>query len=50
MKLRNKTEEVMTYYAKLLKHKYAAKKRFIKNFFSDWRSVSSTCQFYLILC
>ena len=35
-----KSEEFMTYYAKLLDENFARKTKFIKNFFKDWRSVS----------
>ncbi|CAK8696169.1 unnamed protein product [Clavelina lepadiformis] len=37
MKLQLESEEVMTFYAKMLNHDYTSKKDFNKNFFSDWR-------------
>ena len=40
MKLQPESEEVMTFYAKMLNHDYTSKKDFNKNFFSDWRKVN----------
>lgn len=37
--LSEETEEVMTFYAKMLDHDYTSKDMFNKNFFEDWRSV-----------
>ncbi|XP_076808604.1 DNA topoisomerase I, mitochondrial-like [Clavelina lepadiformis] len=41
MKLQPESEEVMTFYAKMLNHDYTSKKDFNKNFFSDWRKTMS---------
>ncbi|XP_039609678.1 DNA topoisomerase I, mitochondrial-like isoform X2 [Polypterus senegalus] len=37
MKLAPETEEVATFYAKMLDHEYTTKEMFQKNFFHDWR-------------
>lgn len=34
------TEEVATFYAKMLDHEYTTKEVFQKNFFADWREVT----------
>lgn len=39
MKLSPKTEEVATFFAKMLDHEYTTKEIFRKNFFKDWRKV-----------
>lgn len=39
MKLSPDTEEVMTFYAKMLDHDYTSKPVFNKNFFHDWRKI-----------
>ena len=43
MKLRPESEEVMTFYAKMLDHDYTKKDIFNENFFRDWRTVMSDC-------
>ncbi len=42
IKLRPESEEVMTFYAKMLDHDYTKKDIFNENFFRDWRTVSKT--------
>ncbi|MEE6462973.1 hypothetical protein FKM82_005722 [Ascaphus truei] len=37
MKLRQGTEEVATFYGKMLDHEYTTKEAFQKNFFTDWQ-------------
>lgn len=39
MKLSPDTEEVATFFAKMLDHEYTTKDVFRKNFFKDWRKV-----------
>ncbi|KAL1491087.1 hypothetical protein ABEB36_011737 [Hypothenemus hampei] len=39
MKLSHETEEVASFYAKMLDHDYTTKDAFNKNFFHDWREV-----------
>uniref|UniRef100_A0A158Q736 DNA topoisomerase I n=1 Tax=Elaeophora elaphi TaxID=1147741 RepID=A0A158Q736_9BILA len=39
MKLTPLTEEVASFYAKILEHEYTTKETFNKNFFMDWRKV-----------
>jgi DNA topoisomerase-1 len=39
MKLTEETEEVATFYGKMLDHDYTTKEVFNKNFFKDWRKV-----------
>ncbi|XP_046469441.1 DNA topoisomerase I, mitochondrial isoform X2 [Neodiprion pinetum] len=39
MKLKPETEEVATFYARMLDHDYTTKKIFNTNFFTDWRDV-----------
>jgi len=39
MKLTEATEEVATFYGKMLDHDYTTKEVFNKNFFKDWRKV-----------
>lgn len=39
MKLTEDTEEVATFYARMIEHDYTAKKAFNDNFFKDWRDV-----------
>lgn len=41
MTLRPESEEVMTFYAKMLDHDYVTKPVFNKNFFTDWRKYMS---------
>ena len=41
MKLTEETEEVATFYGKMLDHDYTTKEVFNKNFFKDWRKVMS---------
>ncbi|XP_032678259.1 DNA topoisomerase I, mitochondrial isoform X2 [Odontomachus brunneus] len=41
MKLTQDTEEVATFYARMLDHDYTTKTAFNNNFFSDWRDVMS---------
>nr|XP_039265207.1 DNA topoisomerase I, mitochondrial-like [Styela clava] len=42
MHLEPETEEVMTFYAKMLDHDYTSKEIFNKNFFHDWRKVMTS--------
>lgn len=37
MKLSQDTEEVATFYSRLIEHEYTTKEQFNKNFFKDWR-------------
>jgi DNA topoisomerase-1 len=46
MKLSEETEEVATFYAKMLDHEYTTRDIFNKNFFKDWRGV---CLFTIVL-
>lgn len=39
MKLSLETEEVATFYGRMLDHDYTTKEVFNKNFFKDWRKV-----------
>ncbi|XP_056594567.1 DNA topoisomerase I, mitochondrial isoform X3 [Triplophysa dalaica] len=39
LKLTPQTEEIATFYAKMLEHEYTTKDVFQKNFFNDWREV-----------
>lgn len=39
MKLSQETEEVATFYARMLDHDYTTKPAFNTNFFNDWRDV-----------
>ncbi|BES88947.1 TOPEUc [Nesidiocoris tenuis] len=39
MKLSEETEEVATFYGRMLDHDYTSKEAFNKNFFKDWRKV-----------
>ena len=39
MSLTSETEEVATFYGKMLEHDYVTKDIFNKNFFKDWRKV-----------
>ena len=39
MRLSEPTEEVATFYGKMLDHDYTTKEAFNKNFFKDWRRV-----------
>ena len=39
MALQPETEEVATFYAKMLEHDYTTKEVFNQNFFKDWRKV-----------
>ncbi|XP_043473879.1 DNA topoisomerase 1 isoform X2 [Leptopilina heterotoma] len=39
MKLSEETEEVATFYARMIEHDYTSKKAFNDNFFKDWRDV-----------
>lgn len=41
MKLSPQCEEVATFFGKMLDHEYTTKDIFRKNFFKDWRKVSS---------
>ncbi|KAL2085452.1 hypothetical protein ACEWY4_018772 [Coilia grayii] len=41
LKLSLATEEVATFYAKMLDHEYTTKEAFQKNFFTDWKEVMS---------
>ncbi len=40
MKLSSETEEVSTFYGRMLDHDYTTMETFNKNFFKDWKSVS----------
>ncbi|XP_063062811.1 DNA topoisomerase I, mitochondrial isoform X2 [Engraulis encrasicolus] len=42
LKLSLATEEVATFYAKMLDHEYTTKEAFQKNFFTDWKEVMSS--------
>lgn len=42
MKLSPQTEEVATFFAKMLDHEYTTKDIFRKNFFKDWRKVRAS--------
>ena len=42
MKLEPETEEVATFYAKMLDHDYTTKEVFNQNFYKDWRKVRNT--------
>lgn len=44
MKLESETEEVATFYAKMLDHDYTTKEVFNQNFFKDWRKVMSKAE------
>ncbi|KAH3774191.1 hypothetical protein DPMN_175565 [Dreissena polymorpha] len=47
MRLSEETEEVATFYAKMLDHDYTTKEVFNNNFFKDWRKVqASSVHFY----
>lgn len=48
MKLSESAEEVATFFAKMLDHEYTTKDIFKKNFFKDWRRVT-TLSLYLSL-
>ena len=39
MKLSQDTEEVATFYGRMLDHDYTTKEVFNKNFFKDWRKI-----------
>ncbi len=39
VKLSPATEEIATFYAKMLDHEYTSKEVFQNNFFSDWKEV-----------
>ena len=41
LKLTTETEEVATFYAKMLDHDYVTKDTFNRNFFKDWRKIMS---------
>lgn len=41
MKLNEPAEEVATFFAKMLDHEYTTKDIFRKNFFKDWRKVTT---------
>ena len=43
MKLEPETEEVATFYAKMLDHDYTTKEVFNQNFYKDWRKVRNMC-------
>ena len=49
MKLTPETEEVATFYGRMLDHDYTTKEVFNKNFFKDWRKVI-TPPAILLLC
>ncbi|XP_023217198.1 DNA topoisomerase 1-like [Centruroides sculpturatus] len=42
LKLSKSAEEAASYYAKLFNHRYSRKKRFVKNFFNDWRQIMTS--------
>ena len=42
MKLQPETEEVATFYAKMLDHDYTTKEVFNQNFYKDWKKVCKT--------
>uniref|UniRef100_A0A1I7VDA3 DNA topoisomerase I n=1 Tax=Loa loa TaxID=7209 RepID=A0A1I7VDA3_LOALO len=44
MKLTPLTEEVASFYAKILEHEYTTKETFNKNFFMDWRKVMTPAE------
>uniref|UniRef100_A0A915Q7U6 DNA topoisomerase I n=1 Tax=Setaria digitata TaxID=48799 RepID=A0A915Q7U6_9BILA len=44
MKLAQITEEVASFYAKILEHEYTTKETFNKNFFMDWRKVMTPAE------
>ncbi|XP_076470580.1 DNA topoisomerase I, mitochondrial-like [Babylonia areolata] len=44
MKLEPETEEVATFYAKMLDHDYTTKEVFNQNFFKDWRKVMTKAE------
>ncbi|CAG9536054.1 unnamed protein product [Cercopithifilaria johnstoni] len=44
MKLAPLTEEVASFYAKILEHEYTTKETFNKNFFMDWRKVMTPAE------
>ena len=45
VKLSEAAEEIATFYSKMLEHDYTSKEVFNKNFFQDWRHVSTICKF-----
>lgn len=47
MKLSNETEEVASFYAKMLTHEYTTKEIFNENFFKDWRKVFFIRRFFI---
>ena len=48
MRLTPDTEEVATFYGRMLDHDYTTKEAFNNNFFRDWRKVSKN--FLIIIC
>jgi truncated hemoglobin YjbI len=47
MELSTTTEEVASFYAKMLDHDYTSKAAFNKNFFKDWRRVCTIIKTFL---
>ena len=50
MKLSPATEEVATFFGKMLDHEYTTKEVFRKNFFKDWRKVGMTTAERVFAC
>ena len=49
MQLTQDTEEVATFYARMLDHDYTSKEIFNRNFFKDWRKVYKFADIVLIM-